>query len=305
MNVDKNNIKFGRVAVLMGGNSAERDISLQSGQAVYRSLKNSGIDVTAVDTCEKDIEKLRYFDRAFIALHGRGGEDGTIQGVLEYLNLPYTGSGVLASALAMDKIKSKQLWNGIGLKTPEFHLAANKNEAFKLLDKIEYPLIFKPSCEGSSIGMNKVENKSEFMPAFEEAVKFGEVLIESWISGAEYTVAIVGRKTYPAIELRTKNTFYDYEAKYQSNDTQYICPCGLSKNELIEIEELSIKAFDSLGCKDWGRVDFMRDAHGEFHLLEVNTVPGMTTHSLVPMAAKASGLSFDDLVMNILEQTLD
>jgi len=304
MSIDKNNKKFGRVAVLMGGDSAEREISLQSGQAVYKALKSFGIDVTAVDTHGKDLEKLRNYDRAFIALHGRGGEDGTIQGLLEYLNLPYTGSGVLASALAMDKIRSKQLWNGIGLKTPEFHVVDNKNEALDLAEKITYPLILKPSCEGSSIGMNKVDNKSEFMPAFEAAEKFGEVLIESWITGSEYTVAIVGKKTYPTIELRTKNTFYDYEAKYESNETEYICPCDLSKNEILEIEALSVKAFDSLGCKDWGRVDFMRDTQGQFYLLEVNTVPGMTNHSLVPMAAKASGLSFDNLVLKILEQTL-
>lgn len=305
MNAETMHKKFGRVAVLLGGDSAEREISLQSGEAVYHALKARGVDASLIDTHEHDIATLGDFDRAFIALHGRGGEDGTVQGVLEYLGVPYTGSGVLASALAMDKIRSKQLWNGIGLPTPEFYLVNNKDEALKLAEKVNYPLIFKPSKEGSSIGMSKVENKSEFLPAYEEAEKYDQVLMERWITGAEYTVAIVGKSALPAIKLETENIFYDYEAKYKSNDTKYICPCGLSKQELNEIEHLALESFKSLGCKGWGRVDFMRDDKGQFYLLEVNTVPGMTSHSLVPMAAKEAGMSFENLVLNILEQTLD
>lgn len=305
MNIKAAHKKFGRVAVLLGGDSAEREVSLQSGEAVYHALKARGVDATLVDTHEHDIATLSDFDRVFIALHGRGGEDGTVQGVLEYLGVPYTGSGVLGSALAMDKIRSKQIWNGIGLPTPEFYLVSDKNEALKLAEKINYPLIFKPSKEGSSIGMSKVENKAEFLPAFEHAEKYDRVLIESWITGAEYTVAILGECTLPAIKLKTENIFYDYEAKYKSNDTKYICPCGLSKEELNELEHLALEAFKSLGCKGWGRVDIMRDDEGKLYLLEVNTVPGMTSHSLVPKAAKEAGMSFEDLVLNILEQTLD
>lgn len=296
--------KYGQVAVLYGGDSAEREISLQSGQAVFNALKASGIQVTAVDAKEKKLEELRQFDRVFIALHGRGGEDGTIQGVLEYLDIPYTGSGVLASALAMDKIRSKQIWNGIGLKTPDFYLPGSKNEALALIDEVEYPLIFKPSKEGSSIGMNKVNNRDDFFPAYEEAEKYDQVLIEHWIDGAEYTVAILGEKTLPPIELKTNNEFYDYEAKYKSEDTKYICPCELSEGELQDIEKTALRAFESLSCTGWGRVDFMREKDGQFYLLEVNTVPGMTSHSLVPMAAKAAGISFEQLVLNILDQTL-
>ncbi len=305
MNAEAMHKKFGRVAVLMGGDAAEREISLQSGQAVLQALKAQGVDVTAIDTHKKNIAQLADFDRAFIALHGRGGEDGTIQGVLEYLGIPYTGSGVLASALAMDKIRSKQVWKGIGLNTPDFYLVNNRAEAAALSEKLQYPLIFKPAQEGSSIGMTKVDAQAEFIPAYAEAEKYGEVLIERWINGAEYTVAIVGESPLPAIKLETKNVFYDYEAKYESQDTQYICPCGLSAKALAELEQLALAAFKSLGCQGWGRVDFMCDEQGEFYLLEVNTVPGMTSHSLVPMAAKKLGMTFEDLVLNILEQTLD
>ena len=304
MNRETFSKKYGQVAVLYGGDSAEREISLQSGQAVFNALKTSGVQVTAIDAKEKNLEKLRQFDRVFIALHGRGGEDGTIQGVMEYLDIPYTGSGVLASALAMDKIRSKQIWNGIGLKTPDFYLPAEKNEAMALVDTVEYPLIFKPSKEGSSIGMNKVNNKNDFFPAFEEAEKYDQVLIEHWIDGSEYTVAILGEKTLPPIELKTDNEFYDFEAKYKSDDTKYICPCDLSEVELNDIKKTALMAFESLDCKGWGRVDFMKGKDGQFYLLEVNTVPGMTSHSLVPMAAKAAGISFEQLVLKILDQTL-
>jgi len=297
--------QLGNVAVLMGGNSAEREISLQSGNAILGALTDVGVKATGVDAKELDWDFLRGFDRVFIALHGRGGEDGSLQGALEHLGLPYTGSAVMASALAMDKIRCKQLWTGIGLPTPKFYTPADEQQLKAVIDEADFPFIVKPCREGSSIGMAKVDSGlAELVTAFRNAKQYDEVLIEQYISGAEYTVSIVGQEVLPPIRLETPHTFYDYDAKYQANDTQYHCPCGLQGDALAELEQLALWAFNSLGCEGWGRVDLMRGADQRFYVLEVNTVPGMTSHSLVPMSAKQAGMSFSELVVCILKETL-
>jgi len=297
--------KLGKVAVLMGGNSAEREISLQSGNAVLEALTNVGVAAIGVDGKDLDCNDLRNYDRVFIALHGRGGEDGSIQGALEHLGIPYTGSAVLASALAMDKIRCKQLWTGIGLPTPSFYTPSNEAQLVNVVDEAEFPFIVKPCREGSSIGMEKVQSGlPELVNAFRNAKQYDEVLIEQYIDGPEYTVTIVGQEILPPIRLETPRTFYDYKAKYFSNDTQYHCPCGLQGDKLAELEQLAKWAFDSLGCQGWGRVDLMMGANQEFYVLEVNTVPGMTSHSLVPMSAKQAGIDFSELVIRILKETL-
>lgn len=298
--------QLGKVAVLMGGNSAEREISLQSGHAVLTALANEGIDASGVDAKDLEFSSLLDFDRVFIALHGRGGEDGSLQGALEHLNIPYTGSAVLASALAMDKIRCKQLWTGIGLPTPKFYTPVNEQQLVNVVDEAGFPFIVKPCREGSSIGMEKVEQGlPQLVKAFHNAKQYDEVLVEQYIEGPEYTVAIVGQEVLPAIRLETPRTFYDYEAKYFANDTQYHCPCGLTGDKLAELEQLALWAFNSLGCQGWGRVDLMMGTDQTFYVLEVNTVPGMTSHSLVPMAAKQAGLGFSDLVVRILRETLN
>ena len=297
--------KLGKVAVLMGGCSAEREISLQSGKAVLEALVSVGVDAVGVDGKDLDCNDLRDYDRVFIALHGRGGEDGSIQGALEHLGIPYTGSAVLASALAMDKIRCKQLWTGIGLSTPKFYTPSNESQLLNVVDEAGFPFIVKPCREGSSIGMEKVQSGlPELANAFRNAQQYDEVLIEQYIDGAEYTVTIVGQEILPPIRLETPRTFYDYKAKYFSNDTQYHCPCGLQGDKLVELEQLAKWAFDSLGCQGWGRVDLMMGADQEFYVLEVNTVPGMTSHSLVPMSAKQAGIEFSELVVRILKETL-
>lgn len=297
--------KLGKVAVLMGGCSAEREISLQSGKAVLEALVSVGVDAVGVDGKDLDCNDLRDYDRVFIALHGRGGEDGSIQGALEHLGIPYTGSAVLASALAMDKIRCKQLWTGIGLSTPKFYTPSNESQLLNVVDEAGFPFIVKPCREGSSIGMEKVQSGlPELANAFRNAQQYDEVLIEQYIDGAEYTVTIVGQEILPPIRLETPRTFYDYKAKYFANDTQYHCPCGLQGDKLVELEQLAKWAFDSLGCQGWGRVDLMMGADQEFYVLEVNTVPGMTSHSLVPMSAKQAGIEFSELVVRILKETL-
>jgi len=295
--------QFGKVAVLMGGLSAEREISLLSGNAVLSALINKGVDAHGIDVDENIINELGSGDyqRAFIILHGRGGEDGTIQGLLEMMKLPYTGSGVMASSLAMDKLKTKQIWLAMGLPTPEFCIIDSAQSCDKALDTLGLPLIVKPVLEGSSIGMSKVELDEELIPAWQKAQQCGgTVIAESWIEGDEYTAAMLDDQVLPMIQLKTTHQFYDYDAKYEANDTQYICPCGLSEERESDLAELCRQAFDALNASSWGRVDFMIDENDQPWLIEINTVPGMTSHSLVPMAAKQAGLSFDELAINIL-----
>ena len=298
--------EFGKVGVLYGGNSAERAISLRSGNAVLQGLQSQGVDAIGIDINFDThlIDQLRDIDRAFIALHGRGGEDGIIQAVLNVLDIPYTGSGVLASALAMDKLRCKQLWMGAGLPTPEFVAVHQEDQLQGVLDSLGGSVMVKPPHEGSSIGMSHVTRESDLHAAFARAQEHdSEILIERWIEGEEYTCAILNGEALPAIRLKTPNDFYDFQAKYESNETEYLCPCGLDEASEQQLQSLSLAAFQAAGCKGWGRVDAMRDNNGDFWLLEINTVPGMTDHSLVPMAAKAAGMSFPQLVVNILKET--
>ena len=301
-------LAFGKVAVLMGGTSSEREVSLKSGDAVYRALLAQGVDAYAIDAGRDVLSVLDHggFDRVFIVLHGAGGEDGTLQGALEIMSLPYTGSGVLGSALAMDKVKSKRLWQGLGLPTPAYRTVNGVVSVEDVIADVGLPLIVKPAAQGSSIGMAKVGDAGELKSALQTAENYDdEVLVEQWVEGAEYTVAVLGNKALPVIELQTPHTFYDYDAKYVSNDTKYICPCGLDAKTEAAFQQLAIDAFSALGCRGWGRVDLMVDDRGRPWLLEANTVPGMTDHSLVPMAAKQAGLSFENLVWRILEETME
>lgn len=294
---------FGRVAVLYGGTSAERDVSLKSGAAVLAALQGAGVNAFGIDAGVDLAERLiaERPDRVFIALHGRGGEDGSLQGLLECLQLPYTGSGVMASALGMDKLRTKQVWQSLGLPTPAYAVLRDEQECAAVVERLGTPLIIKPIHEGSSIGMAKVHSLDELKAAWQQALKYDDVaLVEQWVTGAEFTVGILDGQALPAIRLSTPNTFYDYQAKYLANDTQYQCPCGLPPEREAELAELCLQAFSAVGCRGWGRVDLMQDSDGNFYLLEVNTSPGMTDHSLVPMAAAAAGLSFTDLVLAIL-----
>jgi len=298
---------FGRVAVLMGGRSAERDISLNSGRAVHGALLHRGVDAHGVDAGESVLQQLgRDFDRVFIALHGRGGEDGVIQGALETLGLPYTGSGVLGSALGMDKLRSKWLWQSVGLAVPAFVVIDADHTSDELIAELGLPMMIKPSREGSSLGMTKVTEAAQLPAALAAARQLDDcVIAERFISGGEYTCAILGRETLPMIRIETPRAFYDYQAKYFADDTRYLCPCGLDPAQETEFQRLALKAFDALDCRGWGRVDFMVDDAERPWLIEVNTVPGLTDHSLVPMAARQAGLSFDELVWRILEETLN
>ena len=300
--------QFGKVAVLFGGTSAEREISLVSGKAVLDALLAQGVDAVGIDVGEgfvRDIEAL-VPDRVFIVLHGPGGEDGTVQGALEFLGLPYTGSGVMGSALAMDKFRTKLVWNGLGLPTADFVLLRGDTDWQQVLDQLGGKAMVKPAREGSSIGMAVATSAAELEQAWATADRHGGgVIAEAWLSGDEYTVSILDGKALPVIRLETDRGFYDYEAKYVRDDTRYLCPCGLAPEREKEIQYLSLKAFESLGCKGWGRVDVMVDVNGNFQLLEVNTVPGMTSHSLVPMAARAAGMDFNALVVEILAATLE
>ncbi|VFP80516.1 D-alanine--D-alanine ligase [Candidatus Erwinia haradaeae] len=301
----------GKVAVLMGGCSSEREISLLSGQAVLNGLRDIGFDAHPVDTSAFPIFQLKQegFIKAFIALHGRGGEDGTIQAILEYLSIPYTGSGVLASSLSIDKIQSKYLWKGYGLSTCPFislnQSQMNKNlshQVKKNLSHLGLPVFVKPNRAGSSLGVSRVNYMSDLEPALIKAFHYDqEILIETFLSGNEYTIGVIGTTVLPSIRIQCSREFYSYHAKYIANDTKYFCPSGLSVKKEEDLKSLSLAAWNALGCVGCGRIDVMADSAGRFYLLEVNTSPGMSSHSLVPIAAKKAGISFSELVGRILD----
>lgn len=295
----------GPIVVLAGGHSAEREISLRSGRAVYESMLRSGFNAVLVDTADSQwLETVQSAALVFVALHGPGGEDGTVQGALQCLKVRHTGSGVMGSAIAMDKLRTKLLWAGQGLPTPTFEVVDNTSDLGQVFVRLG-ECIVKPVCEGSSIGMMRASTEQELVQAVAGATRYGVSMAERWVVGGEYTVAIVGDQALPAIRLETNNRFYDFQAKYQSNDTRYICPCGLEAEQEQALQALALRAFRAVGCSGWGRVDVMRDGtSGQFQLLEVNTIPGMTDHSLVPMAARAMGWSFDELVMRIMWQAV-
>lgn len=290
---------LGKIGVLYGGESAERAISLRSGHAVLAALQSLRADVVGIDVRfnEELFKQLSKIDTAFIALHGRGGEDGVIQGLLEVLNIPYTGSGVSASAIGMDKLRTKLIWSGLGLPTPDFKSVTSSEGLDGVLESMGGAVMVKPPHEGSSIGMSRATTEAELVAAVDKALDHDDViLLERWVQGAEYTCAILGEEALPVIRLKTPNQFYDFDAKYQSSTTEYLIPSGLGDAQEERLQQLSLQAFSAVGCKGWGRVDAMMDEAGHFWLLEVNTVPGMTDHSLVPMAAKAKGYSFEQLV---------
>ncbi len=303
------NQNIGRVAVLLGGRSAEREVSLKSGHAVLQSLLRNGIDAFGFDPAEQPLPELlqQRPDKVFIVLHGRGGEDGTVQGALEFMGLPYTGSRVLGSALAMDKIRTKQVWQSVGLPTAAYRVVTpdsyQADQCAALLDALGGCAMVKPAREGSSIGMAKVDTAEALASAIQTAFNYDrEVLLEQYISGAEYTVAVLGEQVLPAVRMQTPHQFYDYDAKYRDNTTEYFCPCGLAEAEEAELKQIAKRAFDAVDARGWGRIDFLRDAQGQWYLLEANTVPGMTEKSLVPMAARAAGIDFDQLTLNIVMQ---
>ncbi len=296
--------EFGNVAVLLGGRSAEREVSLMSGTAVLEALKRRNVDAHAFDTGRHGIKELAdaRYDRVFIALHGRYGEDGTIQGALELMAIPYTGSGVMACALAMDKWRTKLIWNAAGIATPGYEMLTNASDFGAVAKKLGLPLIVKPAREGSTIGLSKVTRTQDVEAAYRKAAEHDSlVLAEQFVSGPEVTVSVLNDEALPLIRIEAPGGNYDYHAKYFSDQTRYFCPSGIDAALERRVQELALRAFRILGCRSWGRVDVMIDASGEPWLLEVNTVPGMTGHSLVPMAAKAAGMSFDDLVLRILE----
>ena len=298
---------FGRVAVLYGGKSAEREVSLKSGAAVIGALTEAGVDVVAIDVGDDLLARLQSekIDRAFIILHGRGGEDGSMQGLLECLGIPYTGSGILASALAMDKLRTKQVWQSLGIPTPRHAVLASESDCLRASTELGFPLIVKPAHEGSSIGMAKVNSEQELVAAWRDAANYdSQVLVEQWIHGPEFTIAVLRGQVLPPIALGTPHVFYDYDAKYIANDTQYRIPCGLDSAKEQELIDLTARACDAIGIEGWGRLDVMQDEQGRFWLLEVNTAPGMTDHSLVPMAARAAGLDFQQLVLAILADSV-
>ena len=297
--------QYGKVAVLMGGWSAEREVSLKSGKAVHDALLKKGVDAVAIDANRDIHHQLGGFDRVFNIMHGRGGEDGVIQGLLEIMQIPYTGTGVLGSALCMDKLLTKQLWKGIGLPTPDYCILDSKESCITAVENLGLPLMIKPVLEGSSIGMSKVSRADDMVAAWKLANKYCRTVIaEKFIKGSEYTAAVLGQKILPMIRLETPRDFYDYKAKYDDEATKYHCPCGLSAVKEKELAELVLQSFASVHGQGWGRVDFMLDDQQRPWLIEVNTVPGMTDHSLVPMAAKQAGISFEDLVIEILKGTL-
>ncbi|MDP3814701.1 D-alanine--D-alanine ligase [Pseudomonas sp.] len=299
---------FGRVAVLFGGKSAEREVSLKSGNAVLQALQSAGVDAFGIDAGDDLLQRLtsEKIDRAFIVLHGRGGEDGSMQGLLECAGIPYTGSGILASALAMDKLRTKQVWQSLGLPTPRHAVLASRDDCEAAAAELGFPLIVKPAHEGSSIGMAKVASLDELIAAWQDASRYdSQVLVEQWIHGPEYTIAMLRGQVLPPIGLGTPHSFYDYDAKYLANDTQYRIPCGLDAAKEAELKDLTARACEAVGTQGWARADVMQDADGKFWLLEVNTVPGMTDHSLVPMAARAAGLDFQQLVLAILADSLE
>jgi D-alanine-D-alanine ligase len=299
--------EFGKVAVLLGGKSGEREVSLKSGNAVLAALLRQGVNAHAFDPASQELSTLKGFDRVMINLHGRYGEDGTIQGALELMGIPYTGSGVMASSVGMDKWRTKLLWNALNIATPDFEVVKAQSDFAAIERKLGLPLFVKPANEGSSIGITKVKQKGGLEAAYLLAAKADPLVIaEKFVGGGEYTVGIIsdGQDDFaalPIVRIVPKNEFYDYEAKYLRNDTQYLCPCGLSAEKEAQIQQEALQAFRAIGCTGWGRVDFLMDEQGDHYFLEVNTSPGMTDHSLVPMAAKAAGISFDELAIKILE----
>jgi D-alanine-D-alanine ligase len=295
---------FGKVAVLLGGKSAEREVSLKSGNAVLAALKRRGVDAHPFDPAERELAELKTagFACAFIALHGGYGEDGTLQGALELMGMPYTGSGVLASSLAMDKWRTKLIWQAAGIPVPDYEVLDAASDFAAVEARLGLPLFVKPAREGSSIGISKVKTPGGLRAAYDEAAKHDSLVIaEAYIGGGEYTVAILGATALPVIKIEPASEFYDYEAKYLRDDTRYLCPCGLAPEQEKRIQEQARKAYAVIGGNGWGRVDFLMDEAGNPYFLEVNTAPGMTDHSLVPMAARAAGMSFEELVVKILE----
>jgi D-alanine-D-alanine ligase len=295
---------FGRVAVLFGGDSSEREISVMTGNAVLAALKRRGVDAHPFDPRDQALPQLpsQGFDRVWIALHGPGGEDGTLQGALEYLGMPYTGSGVMGSAIAMDKLRTKQLAKAIGVATADYVVLRGPQDFDTAVERLKLPMIVKPATQGSSVGMTKVETAAQLPAAYAEAAKYEpSVFAEPWITGGEYTVAVLQGKALPSIRIEATQTFYDYQAKYFRDDTRYHCPSGLSAPAEQHLANLALAAFNAVGAQGWGRVDFMMDGSGRPYLLELNTIPGMTDHSLVPMAARAAGMDFDELVWRVLE----
>ncbi len=292
---------FGKVAVLFGGKSAEREVSLKSGSGVLAALLRQGVDAHAFDPAERKLDELTAYDRAFIALHGRYGEDGTIQGALELMGIPYTGSGVMASAVGMDKWRTKLLWRSVGLPIPAFEMLEPGSDFDAVERRLGLPLFVKPACEGSSIGVSKVRDPGDLRAAYDAAAQHDALVIaEQGVLGGEYTVGILGDQALPIIRIVPSTDFYDYEAKYLRDDTRYLCPCGLPEAREHELRAQALEAFRVLGCRGWGRVDFLMNEQGEAFFLEVNTSPGMTDHSLVPMAAREAGLSYDQLVLRVL-----
>lgn len=295
---------FGKVAVMLGGTSSEREVSLQTGKAVLNALLSRGVNAHGFDPAGRSMANFiaAGFDRVWIALHGAGGEDGTLQGALEWLGIPYTGSGVMGSALAMDKINSKRVFAGAEIVTPEYRILRSRQDAALALEQLGLPLIMKPAGQGSSVGMSKIFEPEELFPSLELALQYdSHVLAERCIVGDEFTVAILQGEALPTIRIRTPRVFYDYRAKYESDKTEYFCPGTEDEEAEAEYRRIALAAFTELGCRGWGRVDFMTGADGQPQVLEVNTVPGMTSHSLVPMAARQSGIDFAELCWRILE----
>ncbi len=299
-------MNFGKVAVLLGGKSGEREVSLKSGSAVLAALQAQGVNAEAFDPANRPLHDLEQYDAAFISLHGRFGEDGTIQGALELLGIPYTGSGVMASAIGMDKWRTKLLWQSAGVKTPAFEVVKADSDFAAIEKKLGLPLFVKPANEGSSIGISKVKTAGDLKLAYELAAKSDPLVIaEQFVGGGEYTVGILGDQVLPIVRIVPANEFYDFEAKYLRDDTQYLCPCGLPAEQEAKIQTEALQAFKAIGGTGWGRVDFLMDEAGNHYFLEVNTSPGMTDHSLVPMAAKAAGITFGELVKRILTLAIE
>jgi D-alanine-D-alanine ligase len=293
---------FGKVAVLFGGRSGEREVSLRSGSGVLAALQRKGVDAHAFDPAERSLDELKGYDRAFIALHGKYGEDGTIQGALELMGIPYTGPGVMASAIGMDKWRCKLLWQAVGLPVPAYAILTADSDFDAVESRFGFPMFVKPACEGSSLGVTMVKKPGQLSAAYEAAAQYHDmVLVEKALLGGEYTTAILGDSALPIIKIEPAAEFYDYEAKYNRNDTRYLVPCGLSAEQETAIRAMCVKAYDAIGARGWGRVDFLMDGQGRPYLLEVNTSPGMTDHSLVPMAARAQGMDYDTLVVEILK----
>jgi D-alanine-D-alanine ligase len=297
---------FGKVAVLLGGTSAEREVSLKSGAGVLAALQRQGVDAHPFDPAKEPLENLRRYDRAFIALHGRHGEDGTLQGMLELMGIPYTGPGVMASAVGMDKLRCKLLWRAAGLPVPDFVLLDDSTDFVAVEARLGLPLFVKPVREGSSVGISRVEKVDELPAAYALAKQHDAlVMAEAGIMGGEYTVALLGEDALPMVKIEPSAAFYDYDAKYLRDDTRYLCPCGLAAEKEKAIQEEAKKAFRILGGKGWSRIDVLLDMAGAHYFLEINTSPGMTSHSLVPMAAKAAGISYEELVLKVLYQESD